>query len=179
MTSLQCQYLLCPPLVCSTAQTHQQPKIVTSGYLLRQCKGLWWVRSRFQRDGLWLSVPIFVGDQGHLMLFRWDLQNWGRVWFSDESRFMLQTRDGCTRVYRRRNERFARNCVLEVDNFGDLMLFLLLSRSGFSGEVLGSSDLGMLMWSLVGNNVDGQLLNWIAGTVARVWKSWSGEHYQV
>ena len=48
----------------------------------------------------------------------WDLQNWGRVWFSDESRFMLQTRDGCTRVYRRRNERFARNCVLEVDNFG-------------------------------------------------------------
>jgi len=31
---------------------------------------------------------------------------------------MLQTRDGCTRVYRRRNERFARNCVLEVDNFG-------------------------------------------------------------
>jgi hypothetical protein len=31
---------------------------------------------------------------------------------------MLQTRDGCTRVYRRRNARFARNCVLEVDNFG-------------------------------------------------------------
>jgi hypothetical protein len=38
--------------------------------------------------------------------------------FSDESRFMLQKRDGRTRVYRRRNERFARNCVLEVDNFG-------------------------------------------------------------
>jgi hypothetical protein len=32
--------------------------------------------------------------------------------------FMVQTRDGCTRVYRRRNARFARNCVLEVDNFG-------------------------------------------------------------
>jgi hypothetical protein len=31
---------------------------------------------------------------------------------------MLQTRDGCTRVIRRRNERFAKNCVLEVDNFG-------------------------------------------------------------
>ena len=31
---------------------------------------------------------------------------------------MLQTRDGCTRVYRRRNQRFARNCVLEVDNCG-------------------------------------------------------------
>ena len=31
---------------------------------------------------------------------------------------MLQKRDGRTRVYIRRNERFARNCVLEVDNFG-------------------------------------------------------------
>ena len=31
---------------------------------------------------------------------------------------MLHKRDGRTRVYRRRNERFARNCVLEVDNFG-------------------------------------------------------------
>jgi hypothetical protein len=48
----------------------------------------------------------------------WDLQNWRKVWFSDESRFMLQKRDGRTRVYRRRNERFARNCILEVDNFG-------------------------------------------------------------
>jgi hypothetical protein len=28
-----------------------------------------------------------------------------------------QGRDGSTRVYRRRNERFARNCGLEVDNF--------------------------------------------------------------
>jgi hypothetical protein len=31
---------------------------------------------------------------------------------------MLQTRDGCIRVYKRRNERLAGNCVLEVDNFG-------------------------------------------------------------
>jgi hypothetical protein len=46
------------------------------------------------------------------------LQNWRRVWFSDESRFMLQKRDGRTRVYRRQNERFTRNYVLEVDNFG-------------------------------------------------------------
>jgi len=32
MTSLQSQYMLCPPLACSTARTHQQPKIVASGY---------------------------------------------------------------------------------------------------------------------------------------------------
>jgi len=31
---------------------------------------------------------------------------------------MLQKRDGRTCVYRRRNERFPANCVLEVDNFG-------------------------------------------------------------
>ena len=48
----------------------------------------------------------------------WDLQNWRQVWFSDKSRFMLQTRDDCIRVYKRRNERLAGNCVLEVDNFG-------------------------------------------------------------
>jgi hypothetical protein len=48
----------------------------------------------------------------------WDLQNWKRVWFSDESRFILQKRDGRTRVYRRRNERFAKHYVLEVDHFG-------------------------------------------------------------
>ena len=37
----------------------------------------------------------------------WDLQNWRQVWFSDKSRFMLQTRDGCIRVFKRRNEMFA------------------------------------------------------------------------
>jgi hypothetical protein len=31
---------------------------------------------------------------------------------------MLQNRDGRARVYRRWNDRFARNCVLEVDNIG-------------------------------------------------------------
>jgi hypothetical protein len=31
---------------------------------------------------------------------------------------MLQKRDGRTRVYRRWNKRFGRDCVFEVDNFG-------------------------------------------------------------
>jgi hypothetical protein len=31
---------------------------------------------------------------------------------------MLQKRDGRTRVYRRRNKRFARNCILEVNYSG-------------------------------------------------------------
>jgi hypothetical protein len=48
----------------------------------------------------------------------WTLRNWRRMWFNDESRFMLQHRDGRIRVYRRKNERFANNCGVEVDRFG-------------------------------------------------------------
>ena len=44
--------------------------------------------------------------------------NWRRIWFSDESRFLLERRDGRQRVYRRRRERFAPNCVRQVDRYG-------------------------------------------------------------
>ena len=46
---------------------------------------------------------------------RWTLRQWRDVAFTDESRFCLQMRDGRVRVYRRRGERFAANCVLEAD----------------------------------------------------------------
>ena len=45
-------------------------------------------------------------------------RNWRRIWISDESRFLLQKRDGRIRVYRHRNERFSSSCVQEVDSFG-------------------------------------------------------------
>jgi hypothetical protein len=48
----------------------------------------------------------------------WTFRNRRRIWFSDESRFLLKKRDGSIRVYRRRNERFSSSCVLEVDNCG-------------------------------------------------------------
>jgi hypothetical protein len=146
MTSLQSQYLLCPPLACSTARTHQQLKIATSGYFNWET-GPWQQEKQHQmsqvsdeyrrRESETVSLktvyahtrpPYFGAVQRcrhrlarvrwYNRIRGWDLQNWRRVWFSDESRFMLQPRDGCTRVYRRRNERIARNCVLEVDNFG-------------------------------------------------------------
>ena len=82
------------------------------------------VRNRLRENGLRARRPYFGAVMG-LARVRccnrvriWDLENWRRVWFSDESKFMLQKRKGRTRVYRRRNGRFARNCVLEVDNFG-------------------------------------------------------------
>jgi hypothetical protein len=145
MTSLQSQYLLCPPLACNTARTHQHPKIVASGYFTWET-GPWQQEKQHQiskvskeyrhRQSETVSVKTVMHPPDVLTLAQywdvgidlqwsngtrvrgWDLQNWRRVWFSDESRFMLQTRDGCIRVYIRRNERFARNCVLEVDNFG-------------------------------------------------------------
>jgi hypothetical protein len=42
---------------------------------------------------------------------------------------MLQKRDGRTGVYRRRNERLAKNCVLEVDNIvgGRVMMWGAIS----------------------------------------------------
>ena len=155
MTSLQSQYLLWPPLACSTARTHQQPKNATSGYFTWET-GPWQqekqhqmsqvsdeyrhrVRNRLRKIGLRAWRPYFgaVLRRRHRLprvrwcnrVWDWDLQNWRRVWFSDESRFMLQKRDGRTRVYRRRNARFARNCVLQVDNFvrGSVMMWGAIS----------------------------------------------------
>ena len=50
--------------------------------------------------------------------FRWGRQQWARVLFSDESRFNLSHHDGRIRVFRRRGERFADNCLIERDRFG-------------------------------------------------------------
>ena len=49
---------------------------------------------------------------------RWRRQDWQRVLFSDESRFNLFNADGRIRVYRRRGERLAPNCIQEVQPFG-------------------------------------------------------------
>lgn len=49
---------------------------------------------------------------------RWTRAQWRAVLFTDESRFLLKRNDGRARVYRRRGERYAANCVQEVDRFG-------------------------------------------------------------
>jgi hypothetical protein len=55
---------------------------------------------------------------------------------------MLQKRDGRKRVYRRRKERFARNCVLEVNNFsgGSVMIWGAISyaRKTLLGHIPGA-----------------------------------------
>ena len=148
MTLVQSQYMLCPPLACKTARTQQQLKSLHSGTSpekpdrdskrnsikclrsptnMDSQKPSPWKRLTRQTSLLWRSTetssstckgPMVQQSKG------WDLQNWRRVWFSDESRFILQKRDGRTRVYRRWNKRITRNCVLEVDNFveGSVMM---------------------------------------------------------
>lgn len=49
---------------------------------------------------------------------RWQRRDWARVLFTDESRFCLFRNDGRVRVFRRRGERLAPNCVREVHPFG-------------------------------------------------------------
>ena len=60
----------------------------------------------------------------------WTFRNWCRIWFSDESRFLLQKRDGRIRVYRRRNEHFTSSCVQEVDSYcgGSVMMLAVISN---------------------------------------------------
>lgn len=48
----------------------------------------------------------------------WTRQQWGRVLFSDESRFTLSFNDGRVRVWRRRGERYADATVREHNRYG-------------------------------------------------------------
>ena len=50
--------------------------------------------------------------------FRWGQQQLAQFLFSDESRFNLSHHDGRIRVFRRRAECFAYNCLIERDRFG-------------------------------------------------------------
>lgn len=49
---------------------------------------------------------------------RWGDEEWTRIKFSDESRFMLYAHDGQRRVYRRSGERFIPACFEEIVAFG-------------------------------------------------------------
>lgn len=65
----------------------------------------------------------------------WTRQRWNTVLFSDESRFHLSRADGRTRIWRRRNERFAACCVQEVDRWGggSIMIWAAVSFRHKSG----------------------------------------------
>lgn len=61
---------------------------------------------------------------------QWTRQQWSTVLFTDESRFLLGTGDGRIRCYRRVNERFSQQCILEIPNrgYGQVMVWGGISR---------------------------------------------------
>ena len=100
------------------------------------------VRNRLRDAGIRARRPVrgIILTQQHRQLRRqwcqahrvWPQLRWRNVWFSDESRFLLRRHNGRCRVYRRRNERFAANCVLEADRFGggSVMMWAAISYNG-------------------------------------------------
>ena len=86
------------------------------------------VRNRLRQAGLRPRRPaqrIVLPQRNRIFRLQWcrrcrvwHRDQWRRIAFSDESRFTLHRADGRARVYRRRNERFAQNCIQEADRFG-------------------------------------------------------------
>lgn len=79
---------------------------------------------------------------------RWLARQWHQVLFTDESRFTLQKADGRKRVYRRRGERYADPCVLEVDRFrrGSVMVWGGISHDGKTDLVVVRGNLNAQMY---------------------------------
>nr|KAG5703556.1 hypothetical protein BaRGS_000941 [Batillaria attramentaria] len=73
--------------------------------------------------------------QGHL---NWNNVSWQNVLFSDESRFCLDHADGRVRVWRRRGDRYADNCVVENNAWGgpSLMLWGVIVHNQVLGPVI-------------------------------------------
>ena len=71
---------------------------------------------------------------------RWRRAQRRTVFFSDESRFTLFRADGRSRSYRRHNERYAANCVLEHDRFGgnSVMVWAWMHHDGRTVLVRGN-----------------------------------------
>ena len=103
-------HLLQPLLLVSQVYVEIPPRQSVTGF----------AKAEFNQEDLMLDQFL---TQEHrrarvIHLRVWTLRNWRRIWFSDESRFLLKRCDGRTLVYRRQNERFAPAYVQKVDRFG-------------------------------------------------------------
>ena len=87
------------------------------------------VRNRLHDAGLWARRPYrgpVLTDRHRQNRLQWANQHrqwtvandWRRVWFSDESFFLLQRHDRRRRVYCGVHERYAQNCVDEAPPHG-------------------------------------------------------------
>ena len=96
------------------------------------------VRNRLREHGISCYRPYrgVLPTPRHCQQRRqWAANERGRQWhnvvFSDESRFNLSGADGRVRVYRRRNERYARNCTVGYNRFGGggVMVWAAINRN--------------------------------------------------
>lgn len=88
----------------------------------------WTIRRRLHEGGLQARRPFRAPTLSHenrqnrlrwaRARQRWSFQRWGKILFSDESRFCVSVSDGRERVWRRRGERYHRNCIREFNRYG-------------------------------------------------------------
>ena len=124
LAHLRNRHLAATETALNTVGTHnRQISLKTVGSRLREiglraCHpyvGLLLTQARRLHRMAWLTAHV-----PRLFLMR----QWRQVLFTDESRFTLYHADGRRRVYRRRGERFADACVVELDRFrgGSVMI---------------------------------------------------------
>ena len=111
------------------------------------------VRNRLRRFGLRARRPYrgpILTQQRRATRLQWVTQRlgwrareWGRVLFTDESRFCLSHGDGRVRVWRRHRERYADACVVEHDRWGggSLMVWGGIHRGGRTGLIVLNGNL--------------------------------------
>lgn len=86
------------------------------------------IRNRLREAGLRCHMPAIcppltaVHRACRLRFARehvnWTMEQWATVLFTDESKFNISDNDRRRRVWRRRGERFAPCCIMQVDRFG-------------------------------------------------------------
>lgn len=108
------------------------------------------VRNRLRDRGISCRRPYrgaILTRRHRLNRLNWARNNRGRNWrnivFSDESRFNLSTADGRIRIYRRRYERYADNCVFEHNRFGGggVMVWAAINHNFKSDLIIRNGNL--------------------------------------
>nr|KAG5690076.1 hypothetical protein BaRGS_016384 [Batillaria attramentaria] len=111
------------------------PLLVQPTALNTDTRGRLWVASRGPVLTVRHRQARLQWAQGHL---NWNNVRWQNVLFSDESRFCIDHADGRVRVWRRRGDRYADNCVVENNAWSgpSLMLWGAIGHNQVLGPVI-------------------------------------------
>ena len=122
------------------------------------------IRNRLNSRGLSARRPVKatpltprhprVRQQWSRAHLRWTQQEWSTVLFTDESVFRLSCADGRTRVWRRKNERYANCNIVERGPYGGGALMVWVGISNHS-----KTDLMVINGTLKGQRYIDQVIN--------------------